>query len=132
MAHLEPTSSWSIKSPTRSTRAAIVLSSFRSPAKAATITDPTASSCTTPTLSRPEGDTTMKIHVEHDGQGHIHAVGVTVGGAGTTTLRPGPGRFVSEVEAPDVKDAKDIANLHQVKRSHRVEGHPAHPRLVRK
>ena len=74
----------------------------------------------------------MKVFIEHDVQGTIYAIGVSAGGSGTTTLRSGPGRHVSEVEAPDVKHERDYDNLRRIKQDYRVEGGPGKVRLVRK
>ena len=65
----------------------------------------------------------MKIHVEHDENGNIHAVAVPSGTTTKTALMAGPGRFVSEVEATEVQHAQDFENLSKIRQYYRVEGH---------
>jgi hypothetical protein len=71
----------------------------------------------------------MKIFVEHDAEGNIHAIGVAVGTSATTVLRAGPGRHLSQVEAPQVQHEKDYDNLRKIKHHYQVEGHPSQPSL---
>jgi hypothetical protein len=74
----------------------------------------------------------MKIFIEHDDHGTIHAVGAAAEGSARTTLIAGPGRHVSQVDAPDVTHEKDFDNLRKIKQGFRVEGHPNQARLVPK
>ena len=75
----------------------------------------------------------MKVFVEHDAKGNIQFVAAPhVGSILRVVPQPRPSYFVSEVEAPDVSDARDIDRLREIKRDHRVEGHPDQPRLVRR
>jgi hypothetical protein len=76
----------------------------------------------------------MKILVEHDANGLIHAVAISMkDGSATTALLPGPHRHVSEVEAPEVTDEKDYENLQKIRSVYNIEGGGSKsPRLVRK
>jgi hypothetical protein len=74
----------------------------------------------------------MKVHVEHDEHGNIHAVAVPAGGSAKTGLMAGPGRYVSEVEAPEVQHAQDHENLSKIRKHYRIEGHRGKPSLARK
>ena len=65
----------------------------------------------------------MKIFVEHDSHGNIHAVGVPVGGSGVTILRPTGVNQVSEVDAPFVNDENDYENLRKIKSEYNVKRH---------
>jgi hypothetical protein len=78
----------------------------------------------------------MKIFVEHDDSGRIRSVALpasvlTSQGVNVILrLLPAPGFMVSEVEAPQVLHDRHFDALRDVKRSHRVEGHPHQSRLV--
>jgi len=74
----------------------------------------------------------MKIFVEHDSDGIIHAVAVPVAGSARTVLRSGPGHQVSEVDASEVQNEKDYESLQKIKQHHRVEGYGQNAKLVRK
>ena len=74
----------------------------------------------------------MKIFVEYDSSGAVTSIGVpmtTPGESGSMRLVASPGRYVMEIDAPQVKSEHDHDKLLEIKSEYRVE---ASHRLVRK
>jgi hypothetical protein len=74
----------------------------------------------------------MKISVEYDQQGVIHAV-VTVppGDDSHTTLEAGPGRHLAQLDAQEVKSFDDYDSLRKVRHEYRIEAQHGQARLVK-